>query len=245
MQRRAFTIVELMVVIAIIAILLSLTFVGVGAVRRTFDESRCLSNIRQQLQGLTMLRADTGLLPFTTYLPREADGSAPPQWLALHARWSEAMGVPPSREREGVKTSSGKRLYEANAPWKCPRDKSGAVNDADFGARGNTVDKYDFAYSYAEQAMSSCEYWPSGHMTAFHVRGRDAINAQRVVTQAYEAFPTEPVIEEVFNFHRRKSDSLNATLQGFLDGSAGPGRRTQEQSLAFGAYIVARYPPAK
>jgi prepilin-type N-terminal cleavage/methylation domain-containing protein len=55
---RAFTIIELLMVIVIIALLAALSFALMGPVRESARRSSCMSNLRQIGQAITMYRAD-------------------------------------------------------------------------------------------------------------------------------------------------------------------------------------------
>jgi len=223
---------ELLVVIAILAILVTLSLVGLTSVRRGASDTRCLSNLRQLLTGFSVLRADdTGLLPYASYAPQETDGPCM-SWQKLHARWSEAAGVAPARAIEGVRTSRGWKVYDIQAPWRCPGDVPGSGYLAD-----------DPTFSYAGAVLSSYEYWPASHISPFAVRGWSEAPARRFVTQAYEAQPGAPILGEANIFHRDgKTWYIN---NGYIDGSAGRPRLTPEQDLAFRRDLQSRYPWGK
>lgn len=63
MSRLAFTLIELLTVIGIIAVLATLLIPVFGVMRERSDATRCVSNMRQQYLGAMAFVADKGVLP--------------------------------------------------------------------------------------------------------------------------------------------------------------------------------------
>jgi prepilin-type N-terminal cleavage/methylation domain-containing protein len=241
MARRGFTLIELLVVIAIIAILLSLSLVALRSVRSALDNTRCLNNLRQLMQGVNMLKnSEGGLLPYASYAPIEPDGPAK-SWQTLHATWSEAMGVPSPRLREGVRAKNNWKVYDIQAPWRCPLDKPGALPSSNVPGDSGVPDAN---YAYAALALTSYEYWPAGHMAGFIVRGWDETAARRIVGLAYEEEPNAAVLDEANQYHDIGRPTRYGNI-GFIDGGAGKARMTEQQRNEFWARIVKKFPTPK
>ncbi len=237
MPRRGFTLMELLVVIAIIAILLSLSLVALRSVLASVDNTRCLNNLRQLMQGVNLLKnAEGGLLPFASYAPIEPDGPAK-SWQALHARWSEAIGTPSPRIREGVIAKNNWKVYDTQAPWRCPLDKPGAVPRSNIRGDSGVPDSN---YSYAALTLTSYEYWAAGQMAAFIGRGWDEATTRRVVGLAYEEEPNAAVLDEAYQYHDIGRPTRYGNV-GFIDGGAGKPRMSEQQRNEFWARIAKKY----
>jgi len=62
-RRRGFTLVEMLVVIAIIVVLMAILFPVFNTVRRKQRETRCISNLHQLVMSLRQYKADHGRFP--------------------------------------------------------------------------------------------------------------------------------------------------------------------------------------
>src|ERR1700722_2631433 len=89
-KRSAFTLVELLVVIGIIALLISVLLPVLGRARAVANDTLCESNLRQVTLAMLMYANDYhGLLPPAQYLPADSNGTP---W---HVQvWQQVMHTP-------------------------------------------------------------------------------------------------------------------------------------------------------
>lgn len=87
MNRKGFTIVELLIVVVVIAILASITIVAYSGIRASAEKASTLVAVRSYIQALTAYRAGEGSYPTTStyclgsgYTDRTSDGVADCRW---------------------------------------------------------------------------------------------------------------------------------------------------------------------
>jgi type II secretory pathway pseudopilin PulG len=79
-RRAAFTLIDLLVSLAIIGVLISLLLPALSGVREATRRVVCMSNVRQQGLGLSMYSEDnTGQLPGSQFLPKDPHDPSLPQ----------------------------------------------------------------------------------------------------------------------------------------------------------------------
>jgi len=111
--RAAFTLVELLVVIGIIALLISVLLPVLGRARAVANDTVCESNLRQVTLAMLMYANDYhGLLPPAVYPP---NSTTPTPW---HVEvWQDVMHTPFSLTDP---TGGGTYSYLAHTPFECP-----------------------------------------------------------------------------------------------------------------------------
>lgn len=123
--RRAFTLIELLTVIATIAILAGILIPVVGRVRESARTSQCTSNLRQIGMGMSLFAADNqGMLPPAAGTPsgestevqwtKWLDDYLPQQGTSSTAR-EHPIFLCPSTNYEGLEFSDIARSYSATA----------------------------------------------------------------------------------------------------------------------------------
>ena len=146
MRRRAFTLVELLVVIGIIAILIAILMPALTRARDQANRIKCMSNIRTIMQGIVMYASQN-----KSYLPYANWGGNPlgtPGWLYDNPGWGNWTAHP--MEPDGpnwkyLEEGAIYRLIRERDVFKCPlhtdRQSSGATEKfTSYLMNGATVD---------------------------------------------------------------------------------------------------------
>lgn len=213
---RAFTLLELLIVLATVAVLIALSAGTLSGSLRRANEARCLAYLRQQLVGLAMMRSQQNdLLPIIAVAFDES-GRPRSLWREFQNDWCAAVGQGPMRAVEGVFDSFGRQVWRVGPPWKCPDDRPGTRDP-----------QRDPAYALAEVRQSSYFYWPASFAFGPLVRRAEHRAVQRFLTQHWESDPRFALIRDEEFFHRENTKRF--ANEGFLDGSAGRGRLRPEE----------------
>ena len=162
-QRSAFTLVELLVVIGIIALLVAILLPTLRKAQQAAENAQCLSNLRQIGQAVTMYRSETGRLPFFWMLrnypwqPVAHNATGNTIWWTSFSQGGKtthptiSIGYMDDRDKplnkylykdlspgawDGTKAAAEKR--EPRDVWRCPADDvEGTLGNHGVGVRLN------------------------------------------------------------------------------------------------------------
>ncbi|MBL8888010.1 MAG: type II secretion system protein [Phycisphaerales bacterium] len=211
MRRAAFTIVEILIVICVLAALVALGLVSLNSSRDKSSQLKCMANMRQTQTGITLMGGKDGLLPFATFIPFQVDGPAK-LFRDMMFALSDATGVA-RPVKTNTKTSKGWWLYDVAPTFQCPRDVGNTIDPKVVETMG-----YDAAFAFAKQVFMSADYVPGASMTRLERRGMDPEVVRRTVTQLWEKAPWTPVLDELWQWHNYKSKTANGNAS-YIDGS--------------------------
>ncbi|MBX3364497.1 MAG: type II secretion system protein [Phycisphaeraceae bacterium] len=168
-RRRAFTLIELIVVMAIIATIMSILLPSIAGARESARRLKCMTNLKGFGMAFSIYLKERGeILPYVRPLqepPRPGSPNTPDMLDVL----SEYIDVAPPRKPE-----FGEYYEYVGAPWACPSDITGRDESTEFQPVWAT-------------AGTSYYYLPGGLMMFFEATL--AIPADRVaahVTRLYE-----------------------------------------------------------
>jgi prepilin-type N-terminal cleavage/methylation domain-containing protein len=113
--RHAFTLIELLAVISIIALLISITIPALGSARETSRRAKCLANLRGMGQGLALYMNDSkDLFPMVRPMHDPGGNQNDPSLLDILADYVDA----PLPRRE----SDDDSFFIVSDPFLCPSD---------------------------------------------------------------------------------------------------------------------------
>lgn len=195
-QRRAFSLMELLVVMAIVVILMAISIPAIASARESARRTTCLSSLRSLGSALRqyMDTRNAGILPAVpSYL------TAPDRrWRDVFPLVGEFLAAPlPTRD-------STTRRWSAAPPYACPSDRIFRM-------------RYGYSYHFHAGAFMTD---PEGPIERF-----DPTQAQ-IVTRLYEkqqgVFSRGRLFEDLdFRGHRGAPRGQLGTNAVFWDGSAG------------------------
>ena len=102
--RRAFTLVELLVVVAIIALLLGILVPSLGKARKVTEQTLCGANLNQWGKALVMYRTEHGKVPAAHGDKQNLGGGRYGSYTTVGVSWMQRIVRPGDRMREGMIT---------------------------------------------------------------------------------------------------------------------------------------------
>lgn len=118
MRRKAFTLVELLVVIGIIAVLIAILMPALSRVRDQANRIKCMSNVRNLMQGMVMYAsANKSTLPCPNW-----GGNPPgiPGWLYDNSSWASWTMEPDGPAWSYLEGGAIYKLIKEREVFKCP-----------------------------------------------------------------------------------------------------------------------------
>ncbi|MBS0190099.1 MAG: type II secretion system protein [Phycisphaerales bacterium] len=210
-RHRGFSLVELLVSLAVIGVIISLVLVALSSARDRAAQVRCMANMRQVQAGIALMGGKDGLLPYASFIPVQADGPSR-SFQDMMFALCDATGVARPVDT-GVKTSKGWRVYTVSPVFQCPRDKANTVDV-------KTLEDLGYApeFPFAQQVFMSADYVPGGKMSMLARRGMAPDAVQRTITRLWEQAPWVPVLDELWQWHNYKSRTAYGNAS-YIDGS--------------------------
>ena len=127
--RQGFTLIEILIVVAIIAILASVVLVGLGPTQRAGRDARRLSDIRQVQNGLELFYNKCGYYPGAVSAGACSAGAPPATWSTMGAMLTNAgLGVssvpgdPSANRSYGYAWGTGNTAYVLGVALEDPNN---------------------------------------------------------------------------------------------------------------------------
>jgi prepilin-type N-terminal cleavage/methylation domain-containing protein/prepilin-type processing-associated H-X9-DG protein len=247
--RRAFTLIEVLVVVAIIALLVAILLPALARVRDQARSVVCRSNVRQLMNGMFLYVADYDVFPGThsLFYMQGLFGTAWPRisgvtWdgardrlvgLTYTAAYTQPHYLDPEFVADVPRKGTLFRYIKDEKPYTCPADRPGEATDTPLGGGGNGRLSYSFnayiGYKAPEDLRSFTYVAPSlNNPLPGHQKTRSFTAGQRVVftpARFMTMFEEHPFSHMNTSFPEGNFNGLDriATRHMFTAGSQGRG----------------------
>ena len=162
-NRRAFTLVELLVVIGIIAILVAILMPALTRARDQANRIQCMNNVRQLLLGCQMYANENKLIwPFSNWLSQEVN-RAPAGWLYKYPNMTQPQHLEQSvlwpylMNKDVYRCPLDEPPYRANTPTR--HITSYLMNGAANGFGRVTTSGYPVYYKITKFRQDGIVFW--------------------------------------------------------------------------------------
>ncbi len=208
--RRAFTLVELLVVIGIISVLIGILLPSLSAARKRANEVKCLANIRSQLQAIYIYSNDNkGELVCGSENPLRYPGQGPLQPICSNATFQFWLGLNQEVSGLGALVEDGSLV---GASLFCPSDTEADITAECTKLKNHTSEIAWCSYLYRQLDGQAQQKRPKRFLANLgnNAQGMPirALIMDMQATMEWDGLPT-----------KRNHDGTVCCI-GFVDGSA-------------------------
>lgn len=196
---RGFTLIEILVVIAVISVIMTITIPAYLHSRQKADQVRCVSNLRQL--GMAFLAYaqdfDGYLPPYTNLLPEDF-----PDWLELQVEGVTCVGYPDYR----VLRTAMDPYTKSKGVWFCPTDPYAGM------------DVYRWRVRHAGSSYIFRLYWPISMSSVKGTVDQRSVPSQTKIVLDSNIYVSTPVKAKLPSDCGRGCEHFKGTNELYLDG---------------------------
>lgn len=181
-RRSGFTLMELLVIVAIISILVAMAFSGLKPLKSKMEETQCSNNMRQIGTGLFAYAADNNntMPPVFLVTPSSASGE---QNFWVYPVWTYVYpGTIPQYPENNTQFSSRATYKWKSNVFRCPSTKHGAIKAPTVGSLNNAAESYGL--NDTPTTIDGSGNWVDGRMVGTPLTRITSPNRAAVVVEA-------------------------------------------------------------